>query len=176
MSGAKLKSFGQCIVASFSPPVVAVPVSVVVMSPFAFAWLSAATVLPEKSLATPAAETTAVTVVVTNLHSSKATLKLYFYNVKANFLVRNHYTLLKYVKPAGNTKVIYPIQLPPGEWAIALTQDLNENDLVDRNMVGLPTEPFALSNVGHPRFRVPTFDDCKFTVTGPSTTVAISMK
>ena len=113
--------------------------------------------------------------VVTNLPSNKATLKLYFYNVKANFLVRNHYTLLKRVKPGGSTEVVYPIQLPPGEWAIAVTQDLNENDLVDRNLIGIPTEPFALSNVGHPRFKVPTFDDCKLIFCG-TTTVAISME
>ena len=103
--------------------------------------------------------------VVTNLPSNKATLKLYLYNVKANFLVRNHYTLLKRVKPGGSTEVVYPIQLPSGEWAIAVTQDLNENDLVDRNLIGIPTEPLALSNVGHPRFKVPTFDDCKFILT-----------
>lgn len=140
------------------------------------AWLTASAFWPLTEPAAPAAEMTSVNVVVTNLVSDKATLKLYFYNVKANFLVRNHYTLLKYVKPAGRTKVVYPIQLPPGEWAIALTQDLNENDLVDRNMVGIPTEPFALSNNVKPRFRVPTFDDCKFTVQGTATTVAISMK
>jgi len=124
----------------------------------------------------PPIEPTAVNVVVTNLPSDKATLKLYFYNEKANFLVRNHYTLLKHIKPGGSTKVVYPIQLSPGEWAIAATQDLNENDLVDRNLIGIPTEPFALSIVGHPRFKVPTFEDCKFTVRGATTTVAISMK
>lgn len=124
----------------------------------------------------PPAGPTVVNVVVTNLPSNKATLKLYFYNVKANFLVRNHYTLLKHIKPGGSTQVVYPIELPPGEWAIAVTQDLNENDLVDRNLIGIPTEPFALSNNVHPRFKVPTFDDCKFTVSGATTTVAISMK
>ena len=142
----------------------------------ALAWLATSVFWPLSSPGTPPVETTAVNVVVTNLVSDKATLKLYFYNVKANFLVRNHYTLLKYVKPAGRTKMVYPIQLPPGEWAIALTQDLNENDLVDRNMVGIPTEPFALSNNVKPRFRIPTFDDCKFMVQGAATTVAISMK
>jgi uncharacterized protein (DUF2141 family) len=123
----------------------------------------------------PPAATTAVNVVVTHLPSKQATLKLYFYNVKENFLVRNQYTLLKRLKPGGSNKVVYPIQLPPGQWAIAVTQDLNENDLVDRNMVGIPTEPFALSNVGHPRFKVPTVEDCMFKVNGP-TTVTISMK
>lgn len=135
-----------------------------------FAWLSGG--LPPA----PSAETTAVNVIVTDLPSKAATLKLYFYNVKANFLVRNHYTLLKRIKPGGSNKVVYPIQLAPGEWAIAVTQDLNENDLVDRNMLGIPTEPFALSNNVHPRFRVPTFDDCKFSISGAATTVVISMK
>lgn len=144
------------------------------MNLLAHAWLYGA-LLPFASGLLPALDPPVVNVVVTNLPSNKATLKLYFYNVKANFLVRNHYTLLKRVKPGGSTEVVYPIQLPPGEWAIAVTQDLNENDLVDRNLIGIPTEPFALSNVGHPRFKVPTFDDCKFIVCG-TTTVAISME
>jgi uncharacterized protein (DUF2141 family) len=144
------------------------------MTFFTFTWLAAVNLLPVSAPA-PVAATTTVTVVVTKLPSNKATLKLYFYNVKANFLVRNQYTLLKHIKPGGSTKVVYPIQLPPGEWAIAATQDTNENDLVDRNMVGIPTEPFALSNVGHPRFKVPTFEDCMFKVNGP-TTVTIAMK
>ena len=145
------------------------------MNLLAHAWLYGA-LLPFASGLLPALDPPVVNVVVTNLPSNKATLKLDFYNVKANFLVRNHYTLLKRVKPGGSTEVVYPIQLPPGEWAIAVTQDLNENDLVDRNLIGIPTEPFALSNVGHPRFKVPTFEDCKFKVSGPATTVAISMK
>ena len=144
------------------------------MTLFSFAWLAAANLLPVTA-PPPAAATTTVTVVVTKLPSAQATLKLYFYNVKANFLVRNQYTLLKHLKPAGNNKVVYPIQLPSGERAIAATQDLNENDLVDRNLIGIPTEPFALSNVGHPRFKVPTFEDCVFKVNGP-TMVTISMK
>lgn len=139
-------------------------------------WLSALALTLRATPPAPTAETTAVTVVVTKLPSATATLKLYFYNDKANFLVRNHYTLLKHLKPGGSTKVVYSIQLPSGEWAIAVTQDLNENDLVDRNLIGIPTEPFALSQVGHPRFKIPTFDDCKFTVRGATTTVTIAMK
>lgn len=145
------------------------------MTSFAAGLLLAA-LLPAGRSAAPTVEPTVLNVVVTNLPSSTATLKLYFYNVKADFLVRNHYTLLKHIKPGGSNKVVYPIPLPPGEWAVVVTQDLNENDLVDRNMLGIPTEPFALSNNVKPRFRVPTFDDCKFKVSGAATTVTISMK
>ena len=71
---------------------------------------------------------------------------------------------------------VYPIQLPPGEWSIAPAQDLNENDWLDRNMIGITTDSFSLSKIGHPRFKVPTFENCKHTVSGVTTTVAISMK
>ncbi|QDA59503.1 DUF2141 domain-containing protein [Hymenobacter jejuensis] len=120
--------------------------------------------------------TSAVNVVVTDLPSTKATLKLYFYNVKENFLQRGRYTLLKYVKPAGQKQITLPIELTNGEWAVALTQDLNDNDLVDKNMLGIPTEPYAFSNNIRPKFSAPAFDECKFTVSGPATLVTISMK
>jgi uncharacterized protein (DUF2141 family) len=112
---------------------------------------------------------------VTDLPSTKATLKLYFYNVKENFLKRGNYTMLKYVKPAGSRKVTLPIDLPNGEWAVALTQDLNENDLVDRNFLGIPTEPYAFSNNVRPTVRAPYFEECKFQVDGAKV-VTISMK
>lgn len=121
------------------------------------------------------AATSPVSVVVTDLPSSKATLKLYFYNVKENFLKRGNYTLLKYVKPAGSRQITLPINLPNGEWAVALTQDLNENDLVDRNFLGIPTEPYAFSNNVRPTVRAPYFDECKFQVNGAKV-VTISMK
>ena len=61
--------------------------------------------------------------------------------MKADFLVRNQYTLLKHLKPGGSTQVVYPIQLPPGEWTITATQDLNEclvRLFVDRNKARAP--------------------------------------
>ena len=139
----------------------------------ALTWLST---LLLASAPPAAVEPTAVTVVVTHLPSATATLKLYFYDGPTYFLVRNHYTLLKHVKPGGQTQVTYTLPLAPGEWAIALTQDLNENDLVDRNMLGIPTEPYGFSNNVRPHFRAPTFDDCRFPVGGRALTVTISMK
>ena len=120
--------------------------------------------------------TSLVSIVVTDLPSTKATVKLYFYNVKDNFLKRNSYTLLKYVKPAGSKQITLPIDLPNGEWAVALTQDMNDNDLVDKNFMGIPTEPYAFSNNVRPKLAAPAFDECKFLVNGTTKVVTISMK
>lgn len=134
-------------------------------------------IAPSPAPASPAAPvvTSPVSVVVTDLPSTKATLKLYFYNVEENFLKRGNYTMLKYVKPAGSRKITLPIDLPNGEWAVALTQDLNENDLVDRNFLGIPTEPYAFSNNVRPTVRAPYFEECKFQVNGAKV-ITISMK
>ena len=74
--------------------------------------------------------------------------------------------MLRHLEPGGSTRVVYFIPLPPGEWVIAVTRDLNDNDLVNHNLLGTPIRPSALLNNVHPHFKVSTFDDCKCTVRG----------
>lgn len=52
--------------------------------------------------------------------------------------------------------------MPYGTYAIMLIHDKNSNCKLDRNWLGFPNEPYALS--GHPKFRFgpPVFDDVKF--------------
>ncbi|GAA4380907.1 DUF2141 domain-containing protein [Hymenobacter koreensis] len=116
-----------------------------------------------------------VKVVVSDLVSTTSTVKLYFYNIRENFLKPGHYTMLKRVQPDGQNKVVIPVELEPGEWAVAITQDVNNNDKLDKNMVGIPTEPYGFSNNFRPRFSAPGFDDCKFIVEGPGKVVTINL-
>ncbi|SDX84081.1 DUF2141 domain-containing protein [Hymenobacter psychrophilus] len=123
----------------------------------------------------PAASGLSVTVVVSALASESSAVKLYFYNVRENFLVPKGYAFMRVVKPDGQRQVRLPVQLPPGEWAVAITQDLNNNDKVDKNLLGIPTEPFAFSNNVRPRLAPPAFDDCKFMVREPGQVVSIRL-
>ncbi|WP_052695484.1 DUF2141 domain-containing protein [Hymenobacter sp. AT01-02] len=82
---------------------------------------------------------------------------------------------MRVVKPAGQSQISLPVDLPNGEWAVAITQDTNNNDKLDKNMVGIPTEPFAFSNNVRPRLSPPDFEDCKFVVSGPGKVVTISL-
>ncbi|GGG27896.1 DUF2141 domain-containing protein [Hymenobacter glacieicola] len=116
---------------------------------------------------------TSVTVVVSALASTSATVKLYFYNVREKFLAKGGYAFMRVVKPSGQRQVSLPVELPAGEWAVAITQDTNNNDKLDKNFMGIPTEPFAFSNNVRPRLAPPDFNDCKFTVDGPGKVVSI---
>ncbi|SNR54432.1 DUF2141 domain-containing protein [Hymenobacter mucosus] len=118
---------------------------------------------------------TSVTVVVSALASTSSAVKLYFYNVREKFLTHGGYAFMRVVKPAGQSQISLPVDLPNGEWAVAITQDTNNNDKLDKNMVGIPTEPFAFSNNVRPRLSPPDFEDCKFVVSGPGKVVTISL-
>ncbi|MBJ6110646.1 DUF2141 domain-containing protein [Hymenobacter sp. BT523] len=117
-----------------------------------------------------------VTVTVTSLVSTTSAVKLYFYNTREGFLKSGKWAFSKTVKPAGKSEFTLPVELPQGEWAVAITQDLNNNDKIDKNFLGIPTEPYAFSNNVRPTVAAPGFDECKFMVDGPGKVVSIVLK
>jgi uncharacterized protein (DUF2141 family) len=52
--------------------------------------------------------------------------------------------------------------LPPGEYAIRAMHDLNGNGEMDSNLVGVPTEPWGVSNNARGNFGPPKFEDARF--------------
>lgn len=54
--------------------------------------------------------------------------------------------------------------LPPGEYAIAIYQDINGNKKLDTNLFGYPKEPFGFSNNIKPKLSAPGFADCRITL------------
>lgn len=126
--------------------------------------------------APPAAENSSVTVVVSSLVSTTAAVRLYFYNTREGFLKSGKWVFSKSVKPQGKSEFTLPVDLPRGEWAVAITQDLNNNDKIDKNFLGIPTEPYAFSNNVRPTMAAPGFDECKFTVDEPGKVVSIVLK
>lgn len=117
----------------------------------------------------------AVTVVVTDLASTQSVVKLNFYNSSEAFLHDGRQARQLIVRPGGKASITVPVELAPGTWAVALTQDTNDNDLLDKNFLGIPTEPYAFSNNVHPRFAAPKFEECKFVVSGPGLVVSIAL-
>lgn len=62
-----------------------------------------------------------------------------------------------------------------GDYAIALFQDENGNEKLDKNFVGIPTEPFAFSNNFRPKFGGPPFEKCSFSFSADKQVVEIKM-
>jgi uncharacterized protein (DUF2141 family) len=123
---------------------------------------------------TPSLAPQTVTVVISALASTQSAVKLNFYNAADKFLQKDQQAFRMVVKPEGKTEISIPVELAPGEWAVALTQDTNDNGKLDKNMLGIPTEPYAFSNNVRPRLAAPKFEECKFTVSGPGKVVSIT--
>jgi uncharacterized protein (DUF2141 family) len=124
----------------------------------------------------PRPASVAVTVVVSALASTQSVVKLNFYNKSDAFLKDGQQVMRLVVRPGGKNTITVPVELTPGEWAVALTQDTNNNDLLDKNFLGIPTEPYAFSNNVRPRFAAPKFEECKFMVSEPGLVVNIALK
>ena len=54
--------------------------------------------------------------------------------------------------------------LPPGEYAVRIMHDKNNNGELDSNLVGMPREPWAMSNNAKGNFGPPKWADVKFPV------------
>jgi uncharacterized protein (DUF2141 family) len=59
--------------------------------------------------------------------------------------------------------------LPAGTYAVSAAHDRNGNGKTDRNFVGLPTEPWAVSNNVRPTLRAPAFAESALTLAADET-------
>jgi uncharacterized protein (DUF2141 family) len=66
--------------------------------------------------------------------------------------------------------------VPPGRYAVSAYQDRNNNQKLDTNMVGMPTEPYGFSRDAASRFGPPTFDYAVVTVEAQSMALTVRVK
>lgn len=65
--------------------------------------------------------------------------------------------------------------LPYGDYAVAIYQDVNANGKLDTGTFGIPNEPFAFSNNFKPKWGGPSFDKCKFQFAKDKQVIEIAM-
>jgi len=53
-------------------------------------------------------------------------------------------------------------RLKAGNYAIAISHDLNSNGKLDKNFFGVPKEPWGVSNNARPKMRAPKFKEAMF--------------
>ncbi len=104
------------------------------------------------------------TVEVSDLVTNKGSVYLGLYDKKGRFLKEKSAFANAKVRTTGN-KVSYTFKdLPVGEYAVAVYQDVNNNGKCDRNIIGYPTEGFGFSKNYKPKLSAPTFDDVKIAI------------
>ena len=79
------------------------------------------------------------------------------------------------VKPTDDSIQYQFKDVAPGEYAIQVLQDFDEDGNMTNNWLGLPREPWGMSNNPPVRFSPPKWERAKFTVTDSLEVVKINV-
>lgn len=111
---------------------------------------------------------------VNNIKSKNKTLYVGIYRAVDDFPTFNKYWKNTKVKTAGSESFI-EFDVPFGEYAVAVSHDINGNGSLDKNFFGYPSEPFGFSNNFKPKLSSPDFSDCKFTFSQNNNSITITL-
>ncbi len=103
-----------------------------------------------------------LTVRIDNIREVKGEMQLGLYNKAENFpKVDKQYKLV--IRKVTGKIFQYTFRgLPPGEYALAVFQDRNSDGKINKNMLGIPKEPYGFSNNIKPHLSAPSFEKTKF--------------
>jgi len=66
--------------------------------------------------------------------------------------------------------------VPCGIYAISLFHDVNADNDMNRSAIGLPLEPWGMSNNAIGMLSAPTFEQASFVVNGPTTLIELDLR
>lgn len=105
-----------------------------------------------------------LSVTVPDLKNTEAPIYMAIYKDNEDFLnTKKMFTGAK-AEPKGNKSAELKVELPEGEYALAIFQDINGNGELDTNILGIPKEPYGFSKNYKPVFSAPKFRDCSIEV------------
>lgn len=114
-------------------------------------------------------------ITITNIvNKNDKNLIIGIYRKDDSFPTFNTFWKNQIVSVNSNSTTIY-FEVPYGEYAIAVSHDVNGNKKLDTNFFGIPKEPFGFSNNFKPKMSKPDFNDCKFTFSNKNSAISINL-
>jgi uncharacterized protein (DUF2141 family) len=125
------------------------------------------------AIAAPLAHAADLVIHVDNVKSGTGQVMVALYDNADAFLKRPARTTKAQADKAGTTLVFHDVA--PGDYGFSVFHDVNDNGRMDKNLIGIPTEPAAFSNNARGRMGPPAFDAVKLAVpaAGLDTTVSL---
>ena len=114
-----------------------------------------------------------ISVEITNIQSEEGTIIIGLFDSKDDFLK----TAIKRdkIKPKkGEMKISFD-NIPTGTYTVSVIHDENNNDDLDMNFMGIPSEPYGISMDGKSMFGPPSYEKAKFEVTNKNVDLKISL-
>jgi len=107
-----------------------------------------------------------LTVVISDIRSDIGVLNIGIYDNKNDWLGSSTVQKrgLQVLENSVDGVVTTSFDVEPGEYAISVHHDDNDNGKMDTNFIGIPKEPTGLSNGAVPKFGPPKYKDAAFRV------------
>jgi len=112
---------------------------------------------------------------LTGLRSAKGQVKIAVFNSAETWL--GEQTIYSSTINVDGQSVKWRIHdVPYGDYGVAVFHDENSNGKMDKNVLGIPLEPYGFSNNVRVTFGPPKWEKAKFTVKGSTAEVSIELK
>jgi uncharacterized protein (DUF2141 family) len=98
-------------------------------------------------------------VTIKNIKETTGTIRVGLFNSEKDFL--KNAIEGKVVKASATEVTVTFTNLKPGDYAVSVIHDKNENGELDSNFMGIPNEPYGFSNNAMGSFGPPSFEKAK---------------
>jgi uncharacterized protein (DUF2141 family) len=115
-------------------------------------------------------------VVVQGVEEAKGQIACAVFRSAAGFPMDRKNATMAQQQPAKPGTVEFRFEkLEPGTYAVAVSADRNSNGKTDKNFMGIPTEPWGVSNNARPKMRAPKFEEAAFAVKDGETRIEVRL-
>ena len=107
-----------------------------------------------------------LTIEVGNIKSDVGSMNVTIYDSKDTWLGDNYVATQSILvkENMSDGVVMATFEVEPGDYAVSVHHDDNDNGKMDTNFIGIPKEPTGLSNGAVPKFGPPKYKDAVFPV------------
>lgn len=105
-----------------------------------------------------------IQVEIYGLHEGRGSVRLALYQSSAQFLKKDGELHHELQKTPDADFCTFMLTVPAGQYALAVFQDENEDGFLNKNILGIPTEPYGFSNDAMGLIGPPSFKDAKVEV------------
>ena len=117
---------------------------------------------------------TSLEIHVNNVKSKKGSIQIGLFTSEADYL--KNPVEKKVIKSTGKDVTVVFENLQPGDYALSVIHDENENGELDSNALGIPKEGFAFGNNALGSFGPPPFEKAKITIVDQNVKQEIKLK
>lgn len=109
---------------------------------------------------------------VTNIKSTKGDIGVAVSNSEKTFLGK---PMANKSQRAKEGELIFEFEVPNGNYTVSVMHDENKSGDLDKNFMGIPSEPYGISMNGKSNFGPPSYQDAVFSITNKDVNLTIEV-